>query len=200
MFRFFGLGIFLVLFVGVEAYGNSECIRNIKLANFTGFGFKYCSAAAEVSMKWKQEHAMGMLVINDTELIAEQHFKVVVNNNCTFNFMSKKGGGYAEWKIGDSVVVNCTDIADCMLGSGDSSIDNSTASCTNALNEIDDTWAWSKFRVENLPSEFRFHVFVLYPDDEGEGTEYVVSSSTETISTKLEVSIALLIALMILVL
>ncbi|KAI6198459.1 hypothetical protein M3Y96_00521500 [Aphelenchoides besseyi] len=180
MFCFFGLLILLVLFVGVDSYGNNECIRKHTLSG-PGFNFINCTDPAEVVMQWKKEHIVPL-------------FKLIVNDECELEFEGKEGDdSYAKWtNEDDDKTVSCSSAMECDLqinkdgklmtyirGVKDQEVD-----CEHVRKELDESSVWSKFRVENLPVDYKFQVFVKTEEPkEDEGKEFVPLSTTTSKST-----------------
>ncbi|KAI6212292.1 hypothetical protein M3Y94_00003700 [Aphelenchoides besseyi] len=98
-------------------------------------------------------------------------------------FEGKKGDGeYAKWTNENGKVASCASADNCDLkinknGKLLTYTDDVDVGCNDVHKKIDETWVWSKFRVENLPVEYKFMITLRGTK---EGTEYTPSP----ISTK----------------
>ncbi|KAI6220796.1 hypothetical protein M3Y95_01034200 [Aphelenchoides besseyi] len=208
MFRV--LTTLLLFIVGVGAFGNNECIT--KEGN--EYYFENCNSAAEISMKWKLKNELFLILFSNSNEVRK--LKLVVNDKCELKFEGKKGDdSYATWTKGNETVANCSSIFECSLqitndGKLETIHSHIDVGCDNVLNKINDTWVWSKFRVEDLPAEYFMNVHVGESDaEEDEGSEHFPPSTTtatptdtpkaSTSSIVLDVSIFALVAFIIFV-
>ncbi|KAI6212324.1 hypothetical protein M3Y94_00007500 [Aphelenchoides besseyi] len=192
MFRF--LAILLLLFVGVDSYGNNKCIEKHTLSG-PGFNFKNCTESAEVVMQWKREHIVGMSIITQSKDV--QKFKLIVNDDCELEF--EGDDSYAKWTDEDDKSVSCSSAMKCDLQINEDGklttyvrgVKDQKVGCEQVRNELDENSLWSKFRIENLPADYKFQVFVkTEKPEEGEGKEFVPPSTTTSNSIASEASVS----------
>ncbi|KAI6185263.1 hypothetical protein M3Y98_00003900 [Aphelenchoides besseyi] len=130
-------------------------------------------------MQWKKEHIVPLSVITRSEDI--QKFKLIVNDECELEFEGKEGDD-------NDKTVSCSSAMECDLqinkdgklmtyirGVKDQEVD-----CEHVRKELDESSVWSKFRVENLPVDYKFQT---EEPKEDEGKEFVPLSTTTSKST-----------------
>ncbi|KAI6180345.1 hypothetical protein M3Y98_00710000 [Aphelenchoides besseyi] len=159
------LALGIVIKLGI-AYGNDKCIKLYKNKQHRGFDLSNC-ADAKVAIKWQKKHELGLLFKN------VENVTIVLNDVCEFDLVGKK---YPVWSF-------------LILGT-DGKLRNlwqQEVYCygKNLLNEVDDQWIWSEFRVQthSYSSSAQIRVFANYPL-KGEGEEYVPMNSTSSSSSK----------------
>ncbi|KAI6198440.1 hypothetical protein M3Y96_00519500 [Aphelenchoides besseyi] len=184
MFRVYDLLVLSLIIVGVEAYGNDECIK--KGTNIEpGFLFKTCISTVEVAMKWKKTHNVRLLIITESKDVSK--FKLILNDECKLDFEGKRGNNeYAKWTNANGTVTNCSTIKNCNLQIKSGKLMTYTTisyldkdvGCGNVRNKLEDQWVWSKFQIKKLPAEYELKIFVLNGrSEEDEGTEYIPAVS-----------------------
>ncbi|KAI6204231.1 hypothetical protein M3Y94_00648700 [Aphelenchoides besseyi] len=148
-----------------SSYGNDECIKLYKNKQHRGFEFANCTDA-EVSIKWRKGRKLGLLFTN------VENATILLNDACEFDLVGKK-----------HPLLNFL-----ILGSDGKlrNLGQQEVYCQgkNLLNEVDDQWIWTNFRVQthSFSSSSQIYVFVNHPVN-GEGTEYVPANSTSTSPT-----------------
>ncbi|KAI6212270.1 hypothetical protein M3Y94_00001100 [Aphelenchoides besseyi] len=171
MFRFFGFVVFAIFVVGVQSFGNNDCIQKYAKKHLGGFRFSECSADAEITIKWKKALSL------KTHIFAHNKqaftFKIAVNDVCSLKFKGKLGFNHNKWINGDKVT-DCKYIGECGLKVNNNDGKVVTAlgqevGCDNVQNSVDNVWTWTKIRVADLPTGIDFVVY----DDNGSVEEYV---------------------------
>ncbi|KAI6220742.1 hypothetical protein M3Y95_01028300 [Aphelenchoides besseyi] len=196
MFRFLGSVILLMLSVGLDSYGNNECITREGLVYGFGYKFQDCFGPAEISIKWYTERILLFAVTTDS--LDTQTFTLVINDVCTFAFEGRSNieSEYAMWTTPDKEYARCRSFIDCtfkiekrnfdgFIYRGDESnvinaVEGQTvyALCGGMINELPNGWIWTKIRVEGLPRSLKLQVFPMY-GDENEILEYFPADLTE---------------------
>ncbi|KAI6212314.1 hypothetical protein M3Y94_00006200 [Aphelenchoides besseyi] len=141
----------------------------------------------------KKGHKFGFAVYFLTSEVLK--FKLVVNDECKLDFEGKKGDGqYAKWTKGNEIVANCPSANNCDLyidENGKLVSYYGGVGCNNVRNKLNDTWVWTKTRVEGLPMDYELHVYVKEGnEEEGEGSEYIPPTTTEKPTTEKPTTLA----------
>ncbi|KAI6212294.1 hypothetical protein M3Y94_00003900 [Aphelenchoides besseyi] len=185
----FVMVVLLLFVVGVGAYGNNECIEEVSVGYDPGILFENCTNDTEVATKWRKRHKFGFFVNPHTSEVHK--LKLVVNDECKLDFEGKLGDGeYAKWTKGNEIVANCTSINDCGLeinknGKLVSDYGGNDVGCNNVRNELNNTWVWTKIRVEGYPIDYKLYAYVEEGnEEEGEGSEYIPPTTTEKPTTE----------------
>ncbi|KAI6212293.1 hypothetical protein M3Y94_00003800 [Aphelenchoides besseyi] len=84
-------------------------------------------------------------------------------------------------------------------------VEDQEVGCDNLHKEIDNTWVWTMFRVEDLPVDYKLDVYARDVDSKEEGMEYIPPSITDTpnfsaTTIKLDYVIYVLVALSVVIL